>query len=168
MAASRVEAWEFMIGGGGSFDHLNGQFTVANPRGDTPDNAQVLRALQSLKEFLESFDFIKMHQDKSLVVSGVPTGAYCRGISEPGRQYALYLHHSTGGKGGAYKVTPGKYMEKLVLSLPPGSYRADWVDPATGSVIRTETFKHDGGERALTTPEHTMDIALRLRVVGSK
>src|SRR5271157_989517 len=32
VAASRVEAWEFMVGGGGSFNHLNGQFTVANPR----------------------------------------------------------------------------------------------------------------------------------------
>jgi hypothetical protein len=168
VGASRVEAWEFMVGGGGSFNHLNGQFTVANPGGDTPDNAQVLRALHCLKEFLDSFDFIKMHQDKSFVVSGVPTGAYCRAISEPGRQYALYLHHSTGGKGGAYRVTPGKYKERLVVSLPPGNYRAEWVDPATGSVIRTENFKHDRRERTLTTPVHAVDFALRLRVVGSK
>ena len=168
VAASRVEAWEFMVGGGAGFNHLNGQFTVANPRGDTPDNAQVLRALQSLKEFLEGFDFIKMHPDKSFVVSGVPVGAYCRAISEPGHQYALYLHHSTGGRGGAYTVTPGKYTERLVLSLPTGSYRADWVDPATGSVLRTETFEHGGGERTLTTPEHAVDIALRIRAVRSK
>ena len=38
---------------------------------------------------------------------------------------ALYLHHSTGGKGGAYTVTPGRYTEKLMVSpadreLPSG------------------------------------------------
>ena len=101
-------------------------------------------------------------------MSGVPDGAYCRAISEPGHQYALYLHHSTGGRGGAYTVTPGKYKERLVLSLPTGSYRLDWVDPATGSVLRTETFAHSGGERTLTTPEHSVDVALRLNVVGPK
>jgi hypothetical protein len=168
VAASRVEAWEFMVGGGAGFNHLNGQFTVANPRGDTPDNAQLLKALQSLKEFLEGFDLIKMRQDKSFVVSGVPAGAYCRSISEPGRQYALYLHHSTGRRGGDYTVTPGKYSERLVLSLPIGSYRVDWVDPATGSLLRTETIQHGGEQRPLTTPEHNVDIALRLRVMASK
>ncbi len=113
------------------------------------------------------FDFIKMHQDKSFVVSGLPIGAYWA-ISEPGRQYALYLHHSTGGKGGAYTVTTSKDAESLVLRLPTGNYRADWVDPATGSVIRTENFMHEGGKRTLTTPEHTVDIALRVKVIGSK
>jgi hypothetical protein len=163
VGASRVEAWEFMVGGGAGFNHLNGQFTVADPRGDTPDNAQVLRALQSLKAFLEGFDFIKMRPDKGFVVSGVPSGAYCRAISEPGRQYALYLHHSTGGRGGAYTVTPCKYTEQLVVSLPNGSYRAEWVEPASGSVLRTETFEHAGGERKLMTPEHAVDVALGLR-----
>ena len=168
VAASRVEAWEFMVGGGAGFNQLNGQFTVANPRGDTPDNVEVLRALQSLKSFLEGFDFIKMHLDKSFVVSGVPNGAYCRAISEPGHQYALYLHHSTGGRGGAYTVTPGKYTERLVLNLPAGSYRAEWIEPATGSVLGTENFEHGGGDHPLTTPEHAVDIALRIRAVRLK
>ena len=168
VAASRVEAWEFMVGGGASFNHLNGRFTVADPRDDTPDNAQVLRALQSLKAFMESFDFLKMRPDKGLVVSGVPAGAYCRAISEPGRQYALYLHHSTGGRGGAYTVTPGKYTERLVVSLPTGNYQVEWVEPATGTVMRTETFEHGGGKRTLTTPEHAVDVALRIKAKASK
>ncbi|HVN78672.1 MAG TPA: hypothetical protein VMW38_06720, partial [Terriglobia bacterium] len=56
VAASRVEAWEFMVGGGAGFNHLNGVFTVENPGGKTSDNAQVLGALKNLKEFLHSFD----------------------------------------------------------------------------------------------------------------
>jgi hypothetical protein len=94
VGASRVEAWEFMVGGGAGFNHLNGVFTVENPGGKTPDNAQVLGALKNLKQFLQSFDFLKMHPDKSYLVRGLPADSYCRGMSEPGQQYALYHHHS--------------------------------------------------------------------------
>ena len=36
VADSRVEAWEFIVGGGSSFNHLNGLFTVQYPAGNTP------------------------------------------------------------------------------------------------------------------------------------
>jgi hypothetical protein len=164
VAASRVEAWEFMVGGGASFNQLNGQFTVANPAGKTPDNALVLSALRNLKNFLDSFDFLKMHLDKTFIASGVPAGAYCRGISQPGQQYALYLHHSKlEERNHYYVVTPGNYTEKLVLSLSAGTYKADWVDPAVGSVVHTETFTHQGGSRTFDTPAHSVDIALRIK-----
>ena len=159
---SRVEAWEFMVGGGGSFNQLNGVFTPENPAGKTADNTQILTSLKALKDFIYSFDFLKMHQDKSFIVGGVTSGAYCRGISEPGRQYALYLHHSTGAGETAYMVTPGTYVEKLVLDLPAGSYEADWVDPASGTVVRTDTFSHPGGHRTFASPRHSIDIALRI------
>ncbi|MBX9622350.1 MAG: hypothetical protein K2X82_00895 [Gemmataceae bacterium] len=168
VAASRVEAWEFMVGGGAGFNHLNGRFTAADPRGDTPDNAEVLRGLKNLKEFLEGFEFVKMHRDAKLVAGGVPKGAFCRAIGEPGRQYAVYLHHSTGEKGPVYQVTPGKYRETLTLALPAGRYQADWVEPATGAVLAAETWDHAGGDRAVTTPEHRVDIALRVRAKAAK
>jgi hypothetical protein len=160
---SRVEAWEFIVGGGASFNHLNGQYTVQNPAGKTPDNAQILRALQNLKDFIYSLDFIKMRPDKSFIVGGVPSGVYCRAISQPGEQYALYLHHSTGGNGSEYTVSLGSYTEKLVLKLPAGTYKADWVDPAAGSVVGTDTFSHKGGNRTFATPTHSVDIALRIK-----
>jgi hypothetical protein len=166
---SRVEAWEFMVGGGASFNQLNGVYTVDDPAGKTPDNLQILTALQNLKNFLESFDFLKMHPDKSFLLGGIPPEALCRGISQPGQQYALYHHHSTGGRGNpnlggdAYTVAPGEYTENLNLNLPPGKYKADWVDPASGNVLDTETFNHKGGNRTLTTPKHSVDIALRIK-----
>ena len=165
VADSRVEAWEFIVGGGAGFNQLNGLYTVENPAGKTPDNAQLLSALRHLKEFIGSFDFLKMRLDKSFVVGGVPSGAHCRALSEPGVQYALYLHHSKGGRGGDYEVVPGKYVEKLVVSLPAGSYKVDWIDPASGSVVGMETFTHSGGDRTLTTPQHSVDIALRIKRV---
>ena len=164
VAASRVEAWEFMVGGGASFNQLNGLFTAENPAGKSPDNLRILNALQNLRKFIQGFDFIQMKQDRKFIVSGVPPGAYCRAISEPGKQYALYLHHSTIiGNGHGYKVTPGDYIENLGLALPAGTYKAEWVEPATGSVIGTENFTHPAGSRTFATPRHKVDIALRIK-----
>jgi hypothetical protein len=160
---SRVEAWEFIVGGGGSFNQLNGLYTVENPAGKTPDNEKILQALTNLKDFMYSFDFLKMTPDKSLVVSGIPSGGHLRSISQPGQQYALYLHHGQGGTKSAYKVVPGSYVEELVLKLPPGTYKTDWVDPASGKKSGSETFEHSGGNRTFTTPRHSVDVALRIR-----
>jgi hypothetical protein len=166
VAASRVEAWEFMVGGGASFNHLNSRFTAQDPAGNTPDNALVLAALGKLRDFIYSLDFIKMRADTSFVVSGVPAGAYCRGLSQAGEQYALYHHHSELDKDQMhYVVKPGQYHETLVVDLPGGTYREDWVDPSSGAVIRSATFVHQGGRKDLDTPEHTLDIALRIKRV---
>ncbi len=164
VGASRVEAWEFIVGGGASFNHLNARFTAEDPAGRTPDNAQVLGALRNLRDFMYSFDFVRMRADKNFVVSGVPQGAYCRGISEPGEQYALYHHHSQlDERHQAYIVMPGNYRETLALNLPGARYKAEWVDPASGSVLSSVTFTHQGGNQTLKTPEHRVDIALRIK-----
>jgi hypothetical protein len=90
-------------------------------------------------------------------------------MSQPGRQYALYLHHSVRGKDGpgseaaVYVATPGHYQEELGLDLPAGSYQADWVDPAAGQSLRSERFTHTGGQRILATPAYTVDLALRIK-----
>ena len=164
VAASRVEAWEFMVGGGAGFNHLNGRYTVADPAGKTPDNAQILTALKNLKDFIHSFDFINMRRDHSFVVSEVPAGVFRRSMSQPGKQYAVYQHHSKlEDRNHYYIVTSGNYTEDLELDLPAGNYKAEWVDPASGSVLRSETFAHSGGRRTLATPTYSVDIALRIK-----
>src|SRR6266849_6463057 len=113
IADSRVEAWEFIVGGGGSFNQLNGRCMAEDPAGKTADNAQLLGALKNLREFIYSFDFLKMNSDRSFVASGIPSGVFCRGISEPGQQYALYHHHSkykpldNSSSTSSYVVVPG-------------------------------------------------------------
>ena len=49
-------------------------------------------------------------------------------------------------------VTPGEYQEDLILVIPEGNYRAEWVDPATGHILRTDDFSHGGGNCTLETP----------------
>jgi hypothetical protein len=163
IADSRVEAWEFIIGGGAAFNHLNGLFTVENPAGKTAENERVLNALHNLKRFMESFDFVRMAPDKGLLVSGATQPEFHRALSEPGKQYALYIHHSSEKVGGSYTVVPGEYREELVLTLAFGRYRAEWVDPETGSILASEEFTHQGGNRTLKTPAYKIDIALRIK-----
>jgi len=165
IADSRVEAWEFIVGGGGSFNHLNGRYTAEDPAGKTPDTAQIAGALKNLRDFMYSFDFLKMSPQPTFVLGGIPAGTYCRGISETGKQYALYHHHSKikSDNTSSYEAIPGSYEEDLELELPGGKYKADWVDPASGTVLGSETFTHQGGNRIFTTPTHSVDIALRIK-----
>jgi hypothetical protein len=158
----RVEGWEFMVGGGSSFNNLNGVFTVSDPAGAAATNKPVLVTMQALKQFIESFDFMKMRPDRSFVVSGMPAGAFYRGMSQRGEQYALYHHHSR-LKPYVYTVTPGLYEEHLTLDLPAGTYRAEWVNPSNGALLSMETFTHSDGPRSVSAPRHTVDVALRLR-----
>ena len=158
----RVEAWEFMVGGGSSFNNLNAMYTARDPAGNAAENAPVLHTMQSLKQFIEGFDFLKMRPDRNFVVSGMPAGVYYRGTSERGEQYALYHHHSK-RRPYVYTVQPEAYQERLTLELPTGTYEADWVNPSNGSVLGTETFTHPGGQRSVSTPKHAVDMALRIK-----
>lgn len=162
VADSRVEAWEFIAGGGAGFNQLNGLFTVANPAGKDPDGDRMLASLRHLSEFMASFEFTKMRPDRSFVVAGVGPGTFARGMSEPGRQYAFYMHHSE-NKGSCYEAIPGSYAESLTLNLPAGDYQADWIDPATGSVVESRKIEHTVGNFTLAAPKYSIDIALRLK-----
>jgi hypothetical protein len=158
----RVEAWEFMVGGGSSFNNLNGSYSVRDPAGTAAGNEPVLKSMQCLKEFIESFEFLRMRPDRSFITSGLPVGVYYRGMSERGKQYALYHHHSI-RKEYVYQAQPGVYQERLVLDLPRGTYQADWIDPSNGMILATEKFTHAGGQRRISTPEHRLDVALRIK-----
>jgi hypothetical protein len=51
----------------------------------------------------------------------------------------------------------------LSLDLPPGRYRAEWVDPRTGAVTKAEDLDHAGGRRTLLAPAFDEDLALAVR-----
>lgn len=165
IAASRVEAWEFIVGGGAGFNQLNGLYTVDNPAGNTEDNRQICTALSALKNFMHSFNFIKMHPDRNFVIHGIPEGVFYRCISEPGKQYALYLHHSLRKGESYYFINPGIYREKIVISIPDGKYRVEWVNPADGRTIKSEDVTSSGGNQTLSTPDYHIDIALKIKAI---
>jgi hypothetical protein len=162
-AASRAEAWEFIVGGGAGYNHLNGMFTVTNPAGRdrNRNNEKVLNAFMHLRNFIESFDFIRMYRDTTTVVGGVPADAFAQCLSEPARQYAFYIHHSL-LRGNMYVARPGEYQDNIVFDLPPAEYSVQWLSPEFGTVVATESFLHRSGRVTLPTPVYSVDIALKI------
>jgi len=153
--AYRLEGWDFIIAGGGVYDNLDYSFTVGSENGtakiDAPGGGGPVfrRQLEILKDFINSFDFIRMKPDNSIIKAGIPDKATARALVEAGRNYATYIN--------------GGSKAELVVELSRGVYRAEWVNTKTGSVDKQNTFRHAGGNRTLDSPKYVDDIALRIK-----
>ncbi len=154
----RTEGWEFILAGGGVYDHLDFSFTPEHEDGmavplppGTPGGGgpEIRKQLALLKRFIKDFDFVHMKPDLSIVRGPAPEGTSVQVLAEVGRAYAIYV------KGGT--------EAELSLELPAGAYSAEWVNPRTGRVERSETFRHEGGDRTLVSPAYVEDIALRVK-----
>ena len=163
ISAVRVEAWEFIVGGGAGYNHLNSLYSTINPAALGTDHDQIVSMLKKLMDFMNRFEFIKMRSH--FISSSIPTGAFARCLCEPGKQYAVYIHHSSLINGQRYLVQPGKYQEDLILAIPSGDYHIEWIDPSTCNGVHTDDLSHDGGNCLLKTPEYLIDIALRITSV---
>jgi hypothetical protein len=150
----RPDAWDFLLAGGAVYSNLDYSFTrdnfdgTAEPKAPGGGGRNLRRQLAILKKFVEGFDFIRMTPDNSVIKGGVPEKATARALVEPGKQYAVFVR-------GAAKVD-------LVLDLPAGPYKAEWVSTLTGAVEKTEKFDHAGGPKTLSSPPCKDEIALRI------
>lgn len=164
----RREAWNFILAGGGLYNNLDYSFTVGHENGtfrypaSQPGggSAGFRRQMKLLKDFIDGFDFIRMQPDNSVIRGGVPEGMTARALVEPARAYAVYVS-PTPPAAELHAVRPAF---SLVLGLPAGSYRAEWVNTKTGKIDKVEAFKHGGGEKVLRAPAYSDDTALRVRV----
>jgi Cellulase (glycosyl hydrolase family 5) len=153
---ARVEAWEFIVGGGSVYDNLN-----------SPRPSRSLQAcLRALKDFMLGFNLQTMRQDKSVISSGLSQGAIWRGSSDGKSQYAIYIHHSVPGPN-RYQVVRSRFHENLQLRFPPGSYHVTWINPATGRALKTTTVISTGTV-ALQSPGFETDIALTIVAKNKK
>ncbi|HTE19706.1 MAG TPA: hypothetical protein VK689_15175, partial [Armatimonadota bacterium] len=142
----RTDGWEFVLAGGGVYNHLDYSFTVEHPEGTAPvtdptpggGGPTLRRQLRILSEFMRGLPFTRMRPDNSVVRGGVPAGGTARVLAEPGKVYALYLRGGTGAN--------------LELDLPAGRYEAEWVNPLTGAVDQREELRHAGGVARLVSP----------------
>jgi hypothetical protein len=132
-APYRMEAWEFLLAGGGLYNNLDYSFTVGHedgtfvfpptqPGGGGPT---LRRQLGTLRDFINTFDFVRMRPDAAIVKGGVPSGGAARVLTEPGRAYAIYLRRLAGA----------------------GSFSARWtgrlVAPVSGEYV-LHTVSNDG------------------------
>jgi len=164
----RTEGWNFILAGGGIYDHLDFSFTPEHEDGTavplpsgTPGGGgpELRRQLRILKEFIEGFNFIRMAPDNTIIEESRITGpaaggsetapkGTARALAAPGEVYAVYVHGGT--------------RAELVLELPAGAYKAEWVNTKTGSTDKMETSVHAGGQWTLVSPAYSEDIALRV------
>ena len=152
----RTEGWDFILAGGALYNNLDYSFTCAHPDGSFLDykspgggSPALRRQLKILNDFITRFDFIHMAPDHSVIKGGVPAGASARALSEPGKQYAIYIHGGT--------------RADLKLDLPAGTYTLKWLNPRTGYDDKTERIQHAGGTMTLQSPAYEDDIALGVR-----
>jgi hypothetical protein len=164
----RGQGWEFILAGGGVFDHLDFSFTPEHEDGTAvplPDGTpggggpELRRQLGLLKTFIEGFDFVRMKPDETIIKSRsitvqragdsrAPTKATVQALAEAGKAYAIYVNGGT--------------QAELVLELPAGHYRTEWLNTRTGAVEKRETFEHKQDTRTLVSPTYSEDIALRV------
>ena len=158
----RAEAWSFILAGGGLFNHLDYSFTAGHEDGTYVygakqpggGNPAFRRQMKVLKEFINSFDFKEMKPLGPDAMARVEGGARVYVLAEPGKAYAIYL--APGDK------TAAPHKAVVSLELPPGSYRATWVDPLTGDIERRETVRSEKGPVVLKSPPYREDVALKL------
>jgi hypothetical protein len=75
-------------------------------------------------------------------------GAVAHVLSNPGREYAIYLD--------------GNGPTELTVVLPSGDYKVEWINTKTGATDKSEDFHHASGAKTLTSPNFEDGIALRL------
>ena len=164
-ASGRVEAWEFLMGGGAVYSNLNFAYQVGRETGEHPESNEFKGYLRRLREFMVSFDFIHMRPDDNVIAEGIQASSIGRALSEPGKQYAIYVHHSSYARNKSrYELSEDKKQMNLVLNLPAGSYRLDWIRPSDLNVLQSQMLAgHTGGKVAVdSSPEHDGDIAIRI------
>ena len=165
VSISRLEAWEFMVGGGAAFNQLNGYFIVPNPSGENLVNRKVLQGLKNLRTFLEGFDYSKMTRDNN-TVRKVSTGARVNMISEKGKQYALYMHHSFPSigawRGTFYEPNFGEYAPDITMQLEKGKYTVTFIEPETMKQLGEARINSDGGDVEIACPRYALDIAIKI------
>jgi hypothetical protein len=160
-APYRLEAWDFIMSGGGLFNHLDYSFAAgfedgtfvypaSQPGGGS---AAFRRQMKVLSDFIHGFDFVHMRPDNSVVRGGAPEGVTARALVEPGKAMAVFV------RGGGVSTV-------LTVDLPPGNWTATWIDTKTGATAAKTTVA-GGGVRSIEAPTYDTDIALRLSVANT-
>ncbi|MEP7371867.1 MAG: hypothetical protein ABI675_00675 [Chitinophagaceae bacterium] len=156
-SAYRMEACRFILAGGAFYNNLDYSFAPGNEKGDyiypatQPGGGSIAlrKQLSYLKHFIESFNFINMRPDSITITGGIPANTVSQTLSEPGKQYAVYIFGGT--------------QANLELELPAGTYKLEWLNTLTGKYSGKTLLKQTkSGKAFITSPVYIEDVALRL------
>jgi hypothetical protein len=172
-APYRTEAWDFIVAGGGLFNHLdysfitgqeNGTFVypASQPGGGSP---ALRRQISFLGRTIHGLNFVRMAPDNQVLKGALPPGVAARALSIPGRDYLIYLCTHLPKKGDK-SPPPTRFSENevlLELALPAGKYQMEWLDTKACVASRRSRVSHASGTLRLPVPSFDTDIALRIR-----
>lgn len=150
----RLEAWEFILAGGGLYNNLDYSFVAGfedgtfkyharQPGGGT---SELRHQLKILKDFMNRFQFVRMHPDDSVIKGGWPAKGRVHCLTEPGKQYAVHIF--------------GGERTDLSMDLPAGKYRTEWVNTMTGKTDKQEDLRSNGTTVTLHSPIYQDEIAV--------
>lgn len=153
----RSQAWKFMLAGGALYNNLDYSFTVGSEDGThaidagTPGygGTEYRRHLKIMKDFIESFDFIRMKPDNSILQVTKGEVAEFQVLAEPGRQYAIYFDKPIGAT--------------IQLKVPDGEYRTEWINPDSGIMESGTKMTATGGMLEINCPNGE-DFVLKVRL----
>jgi hypothetical protein len=161
----RIQGWQFMLAGGGLFNHLDAAFVAGDETGSKLPGGtdkfgggpSLRRQLRILKDFVESFDFVRMEPGNSAIEdSGDAAAVYV--LAEQGKQYGVYVLRQA-----------GKTCRSVALRVPDGQYMVQFVDVREGVTRKPEAVLVLNGRLTLELPEFRRDIAIRvLRDLGEQ
>jgi hypothetical protein len=174
-AVYRMEAWDFIVAGGGLFNHLDYSFTTGHEDGTFvyPANqpgggtASLRKELGFLSRVMKGLDFVHMRPDPDVVKAQLPPGTSIRALANHGKEYLLYLRTGLGRAKGAPNTrrTFDENERMVELNLPPGDYASEWLDTKTGRTIRQEEFHQARDPKVLHVPAFDDDIAAMVKVL---
>jgi len=153
----RSQAWKFMLAGGALYNNLDYSFTVGSEDGThaidagTPGygGTEYRRHLKIMKDFIESFDFIRMKPDNSILQVTKGEVAEFQVLAEPGRQYAIYFDKPLGAA--------------IQLKVPDGEYRTEWINPDSAIMEAGTKMTATGGMLEINCPNGE-DFVLKVRL----
>jgi hypothetical protein len=164
--AVRLEGWWFLLGGGAGVINLNGEYHRGQEGGGADTRERILPERKALRDFVEGLDLSSVSRFGG--VTGLPSGTLASALAAPGKQYAVYLFRAREEEewGSHFVPAPGVGRDGVTLrAVPSGAYRLEWIAPASGAALGTETIDWAGGDLRATTPLYSLDVALRMTVV---
>lgn len=165
----RVEAWDFILHGGGAYNNLNWEYTPSKPQGTLAADT-IRKYLKNLQQFLSGFSYVKMKNSPQLLIK-VPDKAITRLLAEPGHQYALYIHHSNPYDAvpppakfiSKYEADTSAFKDTVTINLDAGTYTARWYNPVKGVWVGKQIkWKQEAGNHTVHTGLFTTDLALSI------
>jgi hypothetical protein len=158
---ARVEAWEFMTGGGSGYSNLGlTSYRMDNPTGNSPHADSLRLEISNLKRFIEGLDLSRTFRDTTVLVGGITENVHHSELTELGNKYILYFHQSIVKKESAYTTVSGSYCVNPQVKLPVGKYVAEWINPYDLKVLKSAEIISDGETVLLNSPVYAIDIAL--------